>query len=100
MLVFRGTNGKNLQPRIFYLERFSFRFDGKIKNFIKDNGPAPAITIARNTGVSKQAIECYFRDDVTISPKDGDFIQNRVTKTERRLSKDIEGKWHSSIWKR
>lgn len=72
----------------------------KIKNFIKDNGPAPAITIARNTGVSKQAIECYFRDDVTISPKDGDFIQNRVTKTERRLSKDIEGKWHSSIWKR
>ena len=35
MLVFRGMNGKNLQPRIFYLERFSFRFDGKIKNFIK-----------------------------------------------------------------
>ena len=72
----------------------------KIKNFIRDNGPAPAITIARGTGVSKQAIEYYFRDDVTISPVDRDFVQTRVTKTERRLTQDIEGKWRSNVWKK
>lgn len=72
----------------------------KIKNYIRDNGPAPAITIARGTGVSKQAIEYYFRDDVTISPIDRDFVQTRMAKTERRLTQDIEGKWRSSIWKK
>ena len=28
--IFRVMKRKNLQPRIFYLERFSFRFDGEI----------------------------------------------------------------------
>ena len=31
--IFKMTKGKNLQPRILYLARFSFRFDGEIKFF-------------------------------------------------------------------
>ena len=34
----------------------------KIRNYIKENGPAPAFVIARNTGVSKQAIDSFFND--------------------------------------
>ena len=33
--IFKMTKGKNLQPRILYLARFSFRFDGEIKSFHK-----------------------------------------------------------------
>ena len=31
--IFKVMKGKNLQPRLLYLERISFRFDGEIKNF-------------------------------------------------------------------
>ena len=31
--IFEVTKGKNLQPRILYPARLSFRFDGKIKSF-------------------------------------------------------------------
>ena len=31
--IFKVMKGKNLQPRIFYPARLSFRFDGKIKSF-------------------------------------------------------------------
>ena len=31
--VFQVMEGKNLQPRIFYPARLSFRFDGEIKSF-------------------------------------------------------------------
>ena len=31
---FKVMKGKNLQPRILYLARLSFRFEGKIKNFL------------------------------------------------------------------
>ena len=31
--IFKVMNGKNLQPRILYLARLSFRFDGEIKSF-------------------------------------------------------------------
>ena len=32
--IFKVMKGKNLQPRIFYLARLSFRFAGEIKSFI------------------------------------------------------------------
>ena len=32
--VFKVMKGKNLQPRILYLARLSFKFDRKIKSFI------------------------------------------------------------------
>ena len=32
--TFKVMKGKNLQPRILYLARLSFRFEGKIKNFL------------------------------------------------------------------
>ena len=32
--TFKVMKWKNLQPRILYPERLSFRFDGKIKSFI------------------------------------------------------------------
>lgn len=35
----------------------------KIRNYIRENGPAPAFIIERNTGVSKQAIKSFFNDD-------------------------------------
>jgi len=31
--IFKVVKGKNLQPRILYPARLSFRFDGKIKSF-------------------------------------------------------------------
>ena len=31
--IFKVMKGKNLQPRILYPARLSFRFDGKIKSF-------------------------------------------------------------------
>ena len=31
--IFKVMKGKNLQPRILYPERCSFRFDGEIKSF-------------------------------------------------------------------
>ena len=31
--IFKEMKGKNLQPRILYPARFSFRFDGEIKSF-------------------------------------------------------------------
>ena len=31
--IFKVMKGKNLQPRILYPARFSFRFDGEIKSF-------------------------------------------------------------------
>lgn len=72
----------------------------KIRNYIRDNGPMPAIMIARNTGVSKQTIEYYFSDDVKISPQEIDFAQRHVTKPGSLMDNDSEGKWRSSIWKR
>ena len=32
--TFKVVKGKNLQPRILYPARISFRFDGEIKSFI------------------------------------------------------------------
>ena len=31
--IFKVMKGKNLQPRLLYPERFSFRFNGEIKTF-------------------------------------------------------------------
>ena len=31
--IFKVMKEKNLQPRLFYLARISFRFDGEIKTF-------------------------------------------------------------------
>ena len=31
--MFKVMKGKNLKPRILYLERLSFRFNGEIKSF-------------------------------------------------------------------
>ena len=31
--IFKVMKGKNLQPRLLYPARISFRFDGEIKNF-------------------------------------------------------------------
>ena len=31
--IFKVMKGKKLQPRLFYLARISFRFDGEIKSF-------------------------------------------------------------------
>ena len=31
--ILKVTKGKNLQPRLLYLARISFRFDGEIKSF-------------------------------------------------------------------
>ncbi len=37
----------------------------KIRNFINQNGPAPAMTISRATGVSLQTVNHYFKDTPT-----------------------------------
>lgn len=71
----------------------------KIRNFIRDNGPAPAFVIARNTGVSKQTVEYYFSDDVKLSPTELDYSNPHVAKT-RKQTNNSEGMWRSNIWKR
>lgn len=72
----------------------------KIRNYIRDNGPMPAIMIARNTGVSKQTIEYYFSDDAKLEPQEIDYVPNHVTKKENTKDKDYESKWRSNVWKR
>ena len=71
----------------------------KIRNYIRDNGPAPAFMIARNTGVSKQTVESFFNDDEKIFPRETEFKQTHVT-TRKEVEKNSKGMWHSSIWKR
>ena len=36
----------------------------KVRNYIRDNGPAPGFIIARNTGVSKQAVEFFLNGNL------------------------------------
>jgi len=31
--IFKGLKGENLQPRLLYLARISFKIDGEIKSF-------------------------------------------------------------------
>ena len=40
--IFKAMKGKNLQPRILYPARVSFRFDGEIKSF-PDSITKPAL---------------------------------------------------------
>ncbi len=57
----------------------------KIRNFLEQNGPAPAIVISKSVGVSTQTIEHYFKDDAKVI-----FSGNTLTmqpKTDR-------GVWH------
>ena len=35
--IFKVLNGRNLQPRIFYLARLSFIIEGDIKSFLDKN---------------------------------------------------------------
>lgn len=72
----------------------------KIRNFIRENGPAPAYLIARKTGVSKQAIEYCFRDDMEVSLTKLDFEKSSEPKIETKITKDNEGKWHTATWKK
>ena len=52
----------------------------KIRNFLKENGPAPAFMIAKKAGVSKQAVECYFNDDPSVHYSNTDYSKFRLTR--------------------
>lgn len=72
----------------------------KIRNFIRDNGPAPALAIVRGTGVSKQTVEYFFKDDVKILQEELNFAPRPEMQSRRPMAKGSEGKWYSNIWKR
>ena len=72
----------------------------KIRNFIRENGPAPAFVIVRGTGVSKQTVESFFEDDVKRVPEEINLAKIRETNIRRQMPKGNEGMWHSNIWKR
>lgn len=71
----------------------------KIKNYINDNGAAPAFMIARGTGVSKQAVESYFSDNVNMLTSKTNLAQTHEIHTERQLDRNSGSMWHSSKWK-
>lgn len=66
----------------------------KIRNYLEQNGPAPAIIISRNTGVSMQTIDYYFKDEA-IESVPGNSLSNLLT-AQQRKNKDL---WHYSYGK-
>lgn len=69
----------------------------KIKNYISDNGPAPAYMIARSTGVSKQAIDYYFNDGAEEGSEKKEFVP---TMAGRPMDKYSTSMWRSNLWKK
>ena len=58
----------------------------KIRNFIEENGPAPARIISRETGVSLQSVDYYFKD----APSGMRNFSNLAM-----MQKSNKGGWHS-----
>ena len=67
----------------------------KIRNFLKENGPAPAIVIAKKAKVSKQSVESYFSENTSDNYSRVDYSRIRPTKQ----IKDSRGLWRSSYGK-
>lgn len=65
----------------------------KIRNFLKENGPAPAIIISKRTGVSRKTVECYFSDDLSVHYSGMDYSKTRLSKQSNK------GTWHSDYGK-
>lgn len=65
----------------------------KIRNYIRDHGSAPAFMIARNTGVSKRAVEYYFSDDPNKHYSGIEYTNARLT---RQPFGSSNGGWHSN----
>lgn len=61
----------------------------KVRNYIRDNGPAPGFVIARNTGVSKQAVEFFLNGNLD---HDNFYIDQQPSRTSISTS----GGWHSN----
>lgn len=61
----------------------------KVKNYIRDNGPAPGFIIARNTGVSKQAVEFFLNGNLD---HDNFYIDQQASRTNLSTGSG----WHSN----
>lgn len=60
----------------------------KIRNFLEQNGPAPAIVISKGTGVSMQTIDYYFNDEsIETVPANSES----AVKKQLKEAKDV---WH------
>ena len=66
----------------------------KIRKFLEENGPTPAIIISRRTGVARSTVEYYFNDNVGIR-NSGRMIGS----TASLATKKITGTWHSNYGK-
>ena len=81
--IFRGLNGKNMQPRILYPAKFSFRIEGEIKSFQDRQKLKEYVTIkpalqeilretrkrkgAQRNNPQKQGLNRYYDDSKFIS---------------------------------
>ena len=70
--IFKVLKGKNLQPRLLYPERFSFKIDGEIKSFSDKQK-------FREFSTSKPALQQMLKG----------LIQSRNTREEKRAIKSI-----------
>ena len=67
----------------------------RIRNFLKENGPAPAIVIAKKAKVSKQSVESYFSENGSEYCSRADYSKLSLIKEAR----DSRGLWRSSYGK-
>lgn len=66
----------------------------KIRNFLEQNGPSPAIVIAKSTGVSMETVDYYFKDDSV-----GNAGQRLYENPSIEQKKDNKGLWHYNYGK-
>ena len=65
-LYFKGA-GKYTCPRC---HKIYYDYFGLIKKYLEENGPAPAVEIANNTGISLEIIDALLEDGRLEMPKE------------------------------
>ncbi len=88
----------------------------KVRNYLEKAGAAPAVVIARNTGVPLKTIEYFWKEEFLEIPKTvdirmacrncgapirtGDLCEVCKRASEKSMNQYSKGSWHSEIWKR
>lgn len=66
----------------------------KIRNFLEENGPTPAIIISRRTGVARSTVEHYFNDNAGVRR-----TGRRIGSEAPLAARNTAGTWHSNYGK-
>ena len=76
--VFTVMKGKNLQPRLLYLERISFRFDGEIKTLTDKQK-------LREFSTTKPALQQMVKDFSRQETQEKENTYNKKPKTIKKM---------------